>query len=78
MVMLLEFPFQTDSNRGSGGQTIGFVDPCIIWFGKYIELGAEAQILINEASGSNVGVLAITTIFIDDLFPHSIGAPIFH
>lgn len=78
MVVLVEFPFATDLNRGSGGQTTGFVDPGIIWFGKYIELGAEAQIPINEESGSNIGVLAIVTIFIDDLFPHSIGGPIFH
>jgi hypothetical protein len=78
MIMLVEFPFETDLNRGSGGQTTGYVDPGIIWFGKYISLGAEAQIPINDASGSGVGVLAIVNIFIDDLFPHSIGAPIFH
>lgn len=78
MILVVEFPFVTDLNKGSGGQTTGYVDPSIIWFGKYISLGVETQIPINEASGSNVGVLAIVNIFIDDLFPHSIGAPIFH
>lgn len=78
MIVLVEFPFETDLNRGSGGQTTGFVNPGLIWFGKYIQLGIEAQIPINERTGDHVGVLALVHFFIDDLFPHSIGGPIFH
>lgn len=78
MIVVAEFPFETDLNRGSGGHTTGFVNPGIIWFGKYIELGIEAQIPINERTGDHIGVLALIHFFIDDLFPNSLGRPIFH
>ena len=77
MIVLVEFPFETCLDRGCGGDTTGFVNPGVIWFGKYIQLGAEVQIPINDRSGENVGVLAIVHFFIDDLFPNSFGRPIF-
>ncbi|MGH7799888.1 MAG: hypothetical protein ACREOW_04555 [Thermodesulfobacteriota bacterium] len=77
MIVLVEFPFETCLDRGCGGDTTGFVNPGIIWFGKYIQLGAEIQIPINDRSGENIGALAIVHFFIDDLFPNSFGRPIF-
>jgi len=76
MIVLVEFPFETCLDRGCDGETTGFVNPGIIWFGKYIQLGAEVQIPINDRSGENVGVLTIVHFFIDDLFPNSFGRPI--
>lgn len=78
MIVLVEFPFETCLNRGCDGDTTCFVNPGIIWFGRHIQLGIEAQIPINDRSGENVGVLAILHFFIDDLFPKSLGRPIFH
>ncbi len=77
MILLVEFPFETALNRGSGGDTTGFINPGIIWVGKYIQLGVELQIPVNDRSGENVGVLGIIHFFIDDLFPNSLGRPIF-
>ena len=77
MIVLVEFPFETCLNRGCDGDTTGFVNPGLIWFGRYIQLGAEVQIPINDRSGENVGVLTIVHFFIDDLFPNSFGRPIF-
>lgn len=77
MILVVEFPFETALNQGSGGETTGFVNPGIIWFGKYIQLGIEAQIPINDNSGDGVGVLALFHVFIDDLFSNSLGRPIF-
>jgi hypothetical protein len=77
MIVLVEFPFETCLNRGCDGDTTGFINPGLIWFGKYIQLGAEVQIPINDQSGENVGVLGIIHFFIDDLFPNSFGRPIF-
>jgi len=77
MIPLIEFPMATCLNRGCGGQTTGTMNPGIIWFGKYIELGAEATIPINARSGKNVGALFLVHFFIDDLFPHSLGRPLF-
>lgn len=76
MIVLVEFPFETCLDRGCDGETTGFVNPGIIWFGKYIQLGAEVQIPINDRSGESIGVLAIVHFFIDDLFPNSFGRPI--
>ena len=77
MIVLVEFPFETCLNRGCDGDTTGFVNPGLIWFGRYIQLGGEVQIPINDRSGENVGVLTIVHFSIDDLFPNSFGRPIF-
>ena len=77
MIPLVELRLETCLNRGCGGQTTGTVNPGLIWFGKYLQLGLEAIIPINTRSGKNVGVLGLVHIFIDDLLPHSIGRPLF-
>jgi hypothetical protein len=77
MIPLVEFPMETCINRACSGQTTGFVDPGVIWFGKYIQLGLEAQIPLNSRTGDNVGVLVQVHLFLDDLFPKSIGRPLF-
>jgi len=77
MIVLVEFPLETCLNRGCGGQTTGFVNPGIIWVGKSVQFGIEAQIPINERTGKNVGVLGLVHFFIDDLFPKSLGKPLF-
>jgi hypothetical protein len=41
------------------------------------DVGVEALIPGNRASGTNVGVIAQFHLFLDDLFPNSIGKPIF-
>ncbi len=77
MIPLVELPLETCLNRGCGGRTTGTVNPGLIWFGKYLQLGLEAAIPINDRSGKNVGVRGIVHFFIDDLFPESLGRPIF-
>jgi hypothetical protein len=77
MIPLVELALETCLNRGCGGQTTGTVNPGVIWFGKYLQLGVEAIIPINERTGKNVGVLGLVHFFIDDLFPHSLGRPLF-
>ncbi len=78
MILVTEFPMETCLSADCKGNITGTVNPGIIWAGKYIELGVAAQIPINERSGKSVGILALFHVFIDDLFPKSIGAPIFH
>lgn len=41
------------------------------------QLGAVAQIPINHASGRHPGVIAIVDFLLDDMFPNSIGKPLF-
>jgi hypothetical protein len=75
-ILVLEFPFETCLDRGCSGQNTGFVNPGVIWFGKYVQLGIEAQIPINSDSGKQVGVMALVHFFLDDLFPTTLGRPI--
>jgi hypothetical protein len=77
MILLVELPLETCLDRGCRGQTTGMVNPGVVWIGKYTELGISAQIPINRESGRNIGVLGLVHFFIDDLFPKSIGRPIF-
>ena len=76
MIPVIEIPLSTSLNRGASGTT-GTVNPGIIWAGQYVQLAAEAQIPINSRSGSGVGWIVQLHFYLDDLFPQSIGRPIF-
>jgi hypothetical protein len=77
LIPLVEFAFESPLNRGPEGPTTGTINPGIIWAGKYFQVGVEALIPINEHTGNNVGVIAQLHFFVDDLFPHSLGRPLF-
>ncbi|HEY0107254.1 MAG TPA: hypothetical protein VGB91_14330 [Rhizomicrobium sp.] len=73
---LVEFALSTPTDTGGGGTT-GTINPGILWSGQYSQLGVEAVVPVNRASGDNVGVLMQLHFYIDDIFPHSLGTPIF-
>jgi hypothetical protein len=77
LIPLIEFSFETPFNRSEEGQTTGTINPGLIWSGKYFQIGAEAIIPINSRTGSDVGFIAQLHFYLDDLFPHSLGRPIF-
>jgi hypothetical protein len=77
MVLIVEFPMETCLSSGCDGETTGTVNPGLVWAGKKMELGLAAQIPVNSRTGNSVGVLALFHLFIDDLFPKSIGRPLF-
>jgi hypothetical protein len=77
LIPLVEFALETPLNRGEEGQTTGTINPGVIWAGKYFQVGVEAVVPINERTGNNVGVIAQLHFFVDDLFPHSLGHPLF-
>ncbi len=77
LIPLVEFALETPLNRGAGGPTTGTISPGVIWAGKYFQVGVEAVIPINEHTADNVGVIAQLHFFLDDLFPHTIGRPLF-
>jgi hypothetical protein len=77
MVAVVEFPMETCLNADCKNQTTGTVNPGIAWIGKYTELGIAAEIPMNPRSGANTGVFVLFHLFVDDLFPKSIGRPIF-
>jgi hypothetical protein len=77
LIPLVEFALETPLNRGEEGQTAGTINPGVIWSGKYFQVGAEAVIPINSRTGNDVGFIAQLHFYLDDLFPHSIGRPLF-
>ena len=57
--------------------TTGTVNPGVIWVGSYFQVGIEAMIPVNRASGSGVGVLGQLHLYLDDMFPATYGQPLF-
>ena len=76
MIGVVEFPMETALDRGGGGTT-GTVNPGVIWAGQNIQLAVEAVIPVNRRTGGSVGWIAQLHFFLDDLFPQTLGKPIF-
>lgn len=74
MTPLVEFALTTPT---AGGGTTGTVDPGLLWSGQYIQLGAEAIVPVNRASGRTIGAIGQLHLYIDDILPGSLGKPIF-
>jgi hypothetical protein len=72
IIPLVEIPLSR-----SQGQTTGTINPGFIWINRYGQFGVEAQLPINRASGSHVGILVQAHIFFDDVAPTTIGKPLF-
>jgi len=76
MIPIVEFSMAKPIDRGGGSMT-GTVNPGVIWAGRYMQFGLEAVIPINSRTGGKTGILAQVHFFLDDLFPRSVGKPIF-
>ena len=72
IIPLVEIPLSR-----SQGQTTGTVNPGFIWINRYGQFGVEAQIPVNRASGSHVGILVQAHLFFDDIAPTTLGKPLF-
>ena len=77
MILLVELPIESCLNRGCDGKITGTINPGILWFGRYMQLGVEASLPINERTSKNVGVLGLVHFFLDDLFPATWGGRFF-
>jgi len=73
---LVEVAGSTPAANAYGAPTTGTVSPGLLWSGRSLQLGVEAQIPINRASGRDVGVVFQIHWFLDDLFPRSLGRPL--
>jgi len=78
LVPLVEFAMQTPLNGSAAGKTTGTVNPGIIWFGRYVQLGLEARIPVNSRTGKNVGVLGQVHFYLDDIAPQIFTWTPFH
>jgi hypothetical protein len=73
---LVEMAFDTPVANGHGLPTTGTINPGAIWAGQHYQVGLEALIPLNRDSGKSVGAVLQIHFYLDDLFPHSIGKPI--
>jgi len=70
MIPIVEASMQTITQGPQAGQTTGTVNPGVIWFGRYMQIGVEMQIPVNRASGRGVGVIAQLHFYLDDIAPN--------
>jgi hypothetical protein len=47
----------------------GYWNPGFVWAGRFVELGVEAVIPVNDRSGKGTGVVGLVHLFLDDIAP---------
>ncbi|GAC1547085.1 MAG: hypothetical protein NVS3B11_04740 [Collimonas sp.] len=77
LIPIVELAMSTCTSGSCSGRTTGTINPGIIWESRTAQIGLEMQIPANRASARGIGVLLQTHFFFDDIFPKSIGKPIF-
>jgi hypothetical protein len=78
LIPLVEWNLTTQvSNFDGGERTTGTINPGLIYVADKYQLGVEAIIPVNRASGDDVGVIGQLHLYLDDIFPHSLGRPLF-
>lgn len=75
MIPVVELALEKPFDRGGGAWT-GTVNPGILWAGRYVQVGLEAVIPVNSATGGGKGALLQLHFFLDDLFPRGFGKPL--
>ncbi len=77
LVPLVEVTWSSPAGSPSAKGTTWTVAPGVIYLAQWGEVGVEALIPANKAAGTNVGAVALVHFFLDDLFPTSLGKPVF-
>lgn len=74
---IIEFPMSTCTAGACSGHTTGTMNPGLLYTNRYGQFGVEAQIPVNRATGTHVGILFEAHLYFDDIFPKSLGKPLF-
>ncbi len=79
LVPIAEGVFTTPiANVAPGTQvTTGTIQPGVIYMANSWQFALEAVVPINGASGHGIGVVGELHFFFDDIFPNTLGKPIF-
>jgi hypothetical protein len=80
LLPIIETQFSTPvgNKYQTGLKTTGTINPGVFWIGDYFQIGAEAIIPINRASGHGVGWIIGVDFFLHEIFSDSpLGRPIF-
>jgi hypothetical protein len=78
LIPIVEAQFSTPvaNNLGNSFVTTGTINPGLIWVGSYFQVGLEAVIPVNADSGAGVGFLGQLHLYLDDMFPTTVGQPL--
>ena len=79
LIPIVEASLQTPMSNTltSGTVTTGTINPGIIYLGNTFQVAIEAVIPVNRQSGTSVGVIGQLHFYLDDIFPNTLGRPIF-
>jgi len=77
LIPVVELTWTSPASAPSTQGTTWIAAPGVIYMARWGEIGLEALIPLNKAAGTNVGVVGLVHFFFDDLFPNTIGKPIF-
>lgn len=77
LIPLVELSYSTPASTGYGTTTTGTIAPGVLYEGSYYQIGAEALIPATKASGTRTGLLVQLHFYLDDVFPTTIGKPVF-
>jgi hypothetical protein len=78
LIPLVELDLSSEVSNFDGEEpTTGTVNPGVIYVADKFQFAAEAIIPINRASGDDVGVVGQLHFYLDDIFPRSLGKPLF-
>ena len=76
MIPVAEFSWISAASSPGGSPTSWTLAPGFIYLRRWYQVGVEALVPLNKAAGTNVGFMVQYHVFLDDLFPHGIGAPL--
>ena len=74
---LIEVAWSSPATRPSTGGTQFTVAPGVAYSGDSWQFAVVAIIPGNKQTGSNIGVIAQFHLYFDDIFPNSLGKPLF-
>ena len=77
MTPVLEIDYTTPTTRAVGVGTVGYVAPGLVYSGNGFDIGAEALIPTSRAAGTDVGVMTMLHIWLENMFPDTLGRPLF-
>ncbi len=76
LIPIVEVSATAETSRPRDSANTWTIAPGVIYLRTWYQIGLEALIPANKASGTNVGVIFQVHVFLDDLYPRGIGAPL--
>jgi hypothetical protein len=78
LVPIIEARLETQTRNFDGGAiTTGTIGPGVFYQTDKYQFGVEAVIPVNRASGNGIGAVANVHLYLENIFPNSIGKPLF-